>query len=94
MELKSTIQDIFTDLNVNLTNLSNDDINLLVNQVLNTLYQVNQNIDYSSVYQNTLNIINEDNEEDKEDTNEQFIQFRKKLSLISQVKDEHIKNIE
>ena len=56
--LNKQVTEIINNLEINTTELSNSDINLIANQVFNTLYQVNNNIEYTSVYSSVLIVIN------------------------------------
>jgi putative phage-type endonuclease len=93
--MKTEIYEIINNLNIDIDNLDYSDINLITNQVFNALYQVNNNIEYSVVYSNVINIIDKINKDTIQDEIvAKFDKFRHQIDLLKQVKNENIKNIE
>ena len=94
MELENKVNKVIKNLNVDLNDLNNSDLNLLTNQTFNALYQIDNNIDYCTVYSSVINVVNRVNK--KESDNEiinKFHKFRHQLDLLEQVKQENLKNI-
>ena len=95
MELENKVNEIIKNLNVDLNDLNNNDLNLLTNQTFNALYQINNNIEYCTVYSSVINVVNRINKKETDDEiKNKFHKFRHQLDLLDQVKQENFKNIE
>ena len=82
------VKEIINNLEIDTTDLSNSDINLITNQVFNTLYQVNNNIEYTSIYSSVISVINNIAEENEsKDIVDNFNHYRKTIDTFKAMKE-------
>ena len=93
--LVDTVKEIIENLNVSLTSLTFKDVNMLSNQVFIILLEVDNQMYYPDVYSAVISYINKftittTNNQIQED----FHKFRTKIDLLTEIKNENLKNIE